>query len=125
MKAVSLAGESTGGEGSGVFTDARRTHTDECLQDRCSICRTNERARISKSNDRPTGKDQGIQAGRVSAMFFVIEAIQQGTLVLTITSMEHRMGFEPMNTGFADQRVSHFATGALVHHATKVRGGLT
>jgi hypothetical protein len=27
--------------------------------------------------------------------------------------MEHRMGFEPMNTGFADQRVSHFATGAL------------
>ncbi len=23
------------------------------------------------------------------------------------------MGFEPMNTGFADQRVSHFATGAL------------
>jgi hypothetical protein len=26
------------------------------------------------------------------------------------------MGFEPMNTGFADQRVSHFATGALVRH---------
>ena|GEM_PF-2558524 len=26
--------------------------------------------------------------------------------------MEHRMGFEPMNTGFADQRVSHFAIGA-------------
>ena len=24
------------------------------------------------------------------------------------------MGFEPMNTGFADQRVSHFAIGA--HH---------
>jgi hypothetical protein len=24
------------------------------------------------------------------------------------------MGFEPMNTGFADQRVSHFATGAQV-----------
>ena len=24
------------------------------------------------------------------------------------------MGFEPMNTGFADQRVSHFATGAHV-----------
>ncbi len=24
------------------------------------------------------------------------------------------MGVEPMNTGFADQRVSHFATGALV-----------
>jgi hypothetical protein len=23
------------------------------------------------------------------------------------------MGFEPMNTGFADQRVSHFAIGAL------------
>jgi hypothetical protein len=24
------------------------------------------------------------------------------------------MGFEPMNTGFADQRVSHFAIGAHV-----------
>ena len=32
--------------------------------------------------------------------------------------LEHRMGVEPMNTGFADQRVSHFATGALVRHAT-------
>ena len=29
------------------------------------------------------------------------------------------MGFEPMNTGFADQRVSHFATGALIRHTTK------
>jgi hypothetical protein len=29
------------------------------------------------------------------------------------------MGVEPMNTGFADQRVSHFATGALVRRATK------
>jgi hypothetical protein len=28
------------------------------------------------------------------------------------------MGVEPMNTGFADQRVSHFATGALVRRAT-------
>src|ERR1700677_2181248 len=27
-------------------------------------------------------------------------------------SMEHRAGIEPANTGFADQRVSHFATGA-------------
>src|ERR1700677_4397125 len=27
-------------------------------------------------------------------------------------SMEHREGIEPSNTGFADQRVSHFATGA-------------
>jgi hypothetical protein len=27
------------------------------------------------------------------------------------------MGFEPMNTGFADQRVSHFAIGA--HIATR------
>jgi hypothetical protein len=26
--------------------------------------------------------------------------------------MEHREGIEPSNTGFADQRVSHFATGA-------------
>jgi hypothetical protein len=33
------------------------------------------------------------------------------------------MGFEPMNTGFADQRVSHFATGALVRHAAKHRDG--
>ena len=29
------------------------------------------------------------------------------------------MGFEPMNTGFADQRVSHFATGALARDTTK------
>jgi len=29
------------------------------------------------------------------------------------------MGFEPMNTGFADQRVSHFATGAHVRRAMK------
>ena len=27
-------------------------------------------------------------------------------------NMEHREGIEPSNTGFADQRVSHFATGA-------------
>jgi hypothetical protein len=27
--------------------------------------------------------------------------------------MEHRAGIEPANTGFADQRVSHFAIGAL------------
>jgi hypothetical protein len=26
--------------------------------------------------------------------------------------LEHREGIEPSNTGFADQRVSHFATGA-------------
>jgi hypothetical protein len=26
--------------------------------------------------------------------------------------LEHRAGFEPANTGFADLRVSHFATGA-------------
>jgi hypothetical protein len=43
--------------------------------------------------------------------------------------MEHRAGIEPANTGFADQRVSHFATGAHLadglelfavqdHHAT-------
>jgi hypothetical protein len=28
------------------------------------------------------------------------------------------MGFEPMNTGFADQRVSHFAIGAHCCHLT-------
>jgi hypothetical protein len=27
-------------------------------------------------------------------------------------NLEHREGIEPSNTGFADQRVSHFATGA-------------
>ena len=30
------------------------------------------------------------------------------------------MGFEPMNTGFADQRVSHFATDALPAVAAKL-----
>ncbi len=29
------------------------------------------------------------------------------------------MGFEPMNTGFADQRVSHFAIGALPRRAPR------
>jgi hypothetical protein len=32
------------------------------------------------------------------------------------------MGFEPMNTGFADQRVSHFATGALSPRSNIVTG---
>src|SRR6201987_355807 len=36
--------------------------------------------------------------------------------------MEHRAGIEPANTGFADQRVSHFATGALVPPRPR-RGG--
>ena len=36
--------------------------------------------------------------------------------------VEHRMGVEPMNTGFADQRVSHFATGALVCRALPFAG---
>ena len=31
---------------------------------------------------------------------------------LTCQALEHRAGFEPANTGFADQRVCHFATGA-------------
>jgi hypothetical protein len=30
----------------------------------------------------------------------------------TCEDLEHREGIEPSNTGFADQRVSHFATGA-------------
>jgi hypothetical protein len=30
------------------------------------------------------------------------------------------MGFEPMNTGFADQRVSHFAIGACTLHTSKL-----
>jgi hypothetical protein len=34
-------------------------------------------------------------------------AVQAGGKLL-----EHREGIEPSNTGFADQRVSHFATGA-------------
>lgn len=33
------------------------------------------------------------------------------------------MGFEPMNTGFADQRVSHFAIGALLS-AAETSGGV-
>jgi hypothetical protein len=34
--------------------------------------------------------------------------------------LEHRMGFEPMNTGFADQRVSHFAIGAHARRAPRI-----
>ncbi len=37
--------------------------------------------------------------------------------------MEHRAGIEPANTGFADQRVSHFATGALVLAGESQPGG--
>ena len=33
------------------------------------------------------------------------------------------MGFEPMNTGFADQRVSHFAIGARGRRTGSVRRG--
>ena len=33
------------------------------------------------------------------------------------------MGVEPMNTGFADQRVSHFATGAHIRRASESHGG--
>ena len=33
-------------------------------------------------------------------------------VVISFKSLEHRAGIEPANTGFADQRVSHFATGA-------------
>ena len=33
------------------------------------------------------------------------------------------MGFEPMNTGFADQRVSHFAIGASPAAHINPRGG--
>ena len=36
--------------------------------------------------------------------------------------LEHRAGIEPANTGFADQRVSHFAIGALCSAA--LRGGV-
>lgn len=43
--------------------------------------------------------------------------------------LEHRMGFEPMSTGFADQRVNHFAIGAhrcqLSHQARHTRSGLS
>lgn len=38
--------------------------------------------------------------------------------------MEHRAGIEPANTGFADQRVSHFATGALCSAGRLPGGGI-
>lgn len=34
--------------------------------------------------------------------------------IASVKFMEHREGIEPSNTGFADQRVSHFAIGALL-----------
>jgi hypothetical protein len=41
--------------------------------------------------------------------------IERGDAALSAAfkkNLEHRAGFEPANTGFADLRVSHFATGA-------------
>jgi hypothetical protein len=43
-------------------------------------------------------------------VFMVLIAVQNESKHFIL--LEHRMGFEPMNTGFADQRVSHFAIGA-------------
>jgi hypothetical protein len=40
----------------------------------------------------------------------------------SLKGLEHRMGFEPMNTGFADQRVSHFAIGAHCKEFTSGQG---
>ena len=38
--------------------------------------------------------------------------------------LEHRAGIEPANTGFADQRVSHFATGAHLVTTLKIGSDL-
>ena len=46
----------------------------------------------------------------------IVEAAAKRGCHKLLTILEHRMGVEPMNTGFADQRVSHFATGARVRH---------
>jgi hypothetical protein len=44
----------------------------------------------------------------------VVESLMHGDYLSVddLDFMEHREGIEPSNTGFADQRVSHFATGA-------------
>ena len=51
----------------------------------------------------------------ISELYFRIESSRHDPVIRQrIEKMEHRAGIEPANTGFADQRVSHFATGALV-----------
>jgi hypothetical protein len=46
-------------------------------------------------------------------------ALKVSTVVPSNFNMEHREGIEPSNTGFADQRVSHFATGAHAREQPK------
>jgi hypothetical protein len=42
-----------------------------------------------------------------------IRHLQSPRLGLSVRNLERRAGIEPANTGFADPRVCHFATGAL------------
>ena len=50
-------------------------------------------------------------------MVFIVLTSTPKNLDKSFILLEHRAGIEPANTGFADQRVSHFAIGAFVRRA--------
>jgi hypothetical protein len=77
----------------------------------CARMTSTEAHFVSYNETRRAYKD-----GKEIPTIFPTSTLQRvaGFVCKSLKIMEHRMGFEPMNTGFADQRVSHFATGALV-----------
>jgi hypothetical protein len=48
----------------------------------------------------------------MASIMEIFEFVSKSSLEI----VEHRAGVEPANAGFADLCVSHFATGALLHH---------
>ena len=49
--------------------------------------------------------------------------VRERQVLHCMENLEHRAGIEPANTGFADQRVSHFAIGASLPPRTlKLQG---
>src|ERR1035437_1528941 len=67
-----------------------------------------------------------LQGQNILIMVFMVLNPSPKNVDKSFILLEHRMGFEPMNTGFADQRVSLFAIGASCRRAPRdlnARGG--
>ena len=69
--------------------------------------RSEQRIQAANKEGRPGRSEQRIQAANKEGR----PGHSEPTCLL-LGNLEHRVGIEPTNTGFADQRVSHFATGA-------------